>query len=79
MFGGDMYYAHFRDAGGANFAVIGMCVGAKTGLRSIKIARKGKPDLWAYAGSAEAAKRHVERWVRSHWRAMERRSLPDCE
>lgn len=65
-----MYYGHFRDAGGRNFAVIGSCAGELAGLRSIKISRQGKPDLWAYAGSAKAAKRHVERWARKHWRTV---------
>jgi hypothetical protein len=68
--GGFPWYAHLRDAGGPNFAVIGECVGHLDGLYSVKISRKGKPDLWAYAGSVEQAKRHIERWARSHWRTV---------
>jgi hypothetical protein len=64
------YYGHLYDAGGPNFAVIGTCVGELEGLHSVKIARKGRPDLWGYAGSVEQAKRHVERWAKAHWRTV---------
>lgn len=67
---GAVTYGYLRDAGGPNFAVIGECVGHLSGLYSVKISRKGRDDLWGYASSPEQAKRHVERWARSHWRTV---------
>jgi hypothetical protein len=61
------HYGHMRDAGGRNFVVIGTCVGHLAGLYSVRIVRKSGTDLRGYAGSVEQAKRHVERWARSHW------------
>lgn len=55
-------YGHLGGLAGPEFVVIGSCVGEMEGLRSVKISRKGRADLWGYAGSVEQAKRHVERW-----------------
>ncbi len=63
-------YACLGDPAGTNFAVVGECVGHLRGLYSVKICRKGREDLWGYAGSPDQAKRHVERWARSHWRTV---------
>jgi hypothetical protein len=67
---GSVTYGRLRDVCGPCFAVIGPCVGHLAGLYSVKISRKDHPELWAYAGSVEQAKRHIERWARSHWRTV---------
>lgn len=66
----DTFFGSFDPTGVSVFAVIGSCVGDRAGQRSIRITRKGRADLWGYAGSVEQAKRHVERWAGRHWRTV---------